>query len=141
MSNQHTYLWEQEHLGAPAAYPTHPLVMACMVVDRYPSLAAACQVDPKSQFTNASRDDFLPGSGDAVHCGLDILRLLQQGQAELAWQHAERYWDVVEQNFPNRPEENPLGREQGERIRERLLKRMAVWETPQDPGSPYRVAS
>jgi hypothetical protein len=139
MTNRDTLKWAQENLGTEEiAYPTHPVVVACMVMDRYANLEQACSREPGAQYGRALQDDFIPGSGCAVWAGLDVLRHAQSGNLSDALALAESYWENVARNFPQRPQENTLGRSQGAQLQAALQARLQVWGTENDKGSRYR---
>lgn len=139
MPTMDSYRWEQEVLGEHAEYPGHPVVLACMVMDRYPSLEVAVRREPGRDFGNALGDNFIPGAGCAVHAALDTLRLAQTAGLEAAYAHAERYWDGWARQQPNNAPRAAHGREQAERLKGSFEERLSTWGTPADPGSPYRV--
>lgn len=135
------YRWEREALGEHAEYPGHPVILACMVMDRYPDLAAACTREPGQDFYNALRDSFIPGAGCAVHAALDTLRHAQAHGLVAAYTHAERYWQGWEQQHANNVPRAAHGRVQAERLKGRFEEHLTTWGTPSDPGSPYRAQS
>ena len=83
--------WMQRHLGELVVYPGHPLVLACMVMDRYPSLAVASHHDADHPTYAALSDSFIPGSGCAVYAALDFLHYAQTIGLAQAYTHGERY--------------------------------------------------
>lgn len=140
MPTMNSYQWEQERLGEHAVYPGHPVILACMVMDRYPSLLAARGTDQLSPtFGNALSDSFIPGAGCAVHAALDVLRYAQVVSVEAAYELAESYWHGWERQHPNNVPGAAKGREQCVRIKARFESMLKTWGTPEDPGSPYRV--
>ncbi len=139
MSTMDSYRWGQEVLGDSVEYPGHPVILACMVMDRYPNLASACAREPGQEFYNALRDGFIPGAGCAVHAALDTLRHAHDRGLEAAYAHAERYWLGWEQQHPNNVPRAAHGREQCERIKAHFESRLKTWDTSEDTGSPYRV--
>lgn len=141
MSNMDTYRWEKQELGEPGEYPGHPVVLACMVMDRYQDLATACICEPGHDYYNALRDSFIPGTGCAVRAALDTLRFAQESGLDTAYAHAERYWLGWEQQHPSNVPRATHGREQAAHIKGRFEKHLVLWGTPADPGSPYRIQS
>lgn len=139
MTHMQTLQWEEEHVGAALVYPTHPVAMACMVMDRFANLEDATSKSETAMYCHALVDDFLPGSGCAVMAGLDVLKLAKAGNLQGAHALAERYWQNVETNFPARQELNAAGRSQGEKLKARLESRLQVWETDKDTPSLYRI--
>jgi hypothetical protein len=131
--------WEQEVLGEPVQYPGHPVVLACMVMDRYPNLESATRLEPGRQFGNALSDNFIPGAGCAVRAALDTLRYAQTGDLGAAYAHATRYWNGWEAQDPANASGARKGREQHERIKARFEKQLETWGGRADPLSPYRV--
>lgn len=139
MPTMDSYRWEQEVLGEHAEYPGHPIILACMLMDRYPDLNTAVRREPGREFGNALSDNFIPGAGCAVHAALDTLRHAQEHGLEAAYAHAERYWLGWERQHPDNVPRAAHGREQCERIKTRFEDRQKTWGTSKDPGSLYRV--
>lgn len=139
MPTMDSYRWERETLGECAEYPGHPVILACMVMDRYQNLGVAVRREPGQDFGNALSDSFIPGAGCAVHAALDTLCHAQERGLEAAYAAAERYWQGWERQHPNNVTRAAHGREQCERIKARFEGRLKTWGTPEDPGSPYRV--
>lgn len=141
MSNSNTYEWEKNVLGEHGEYPGHPVVLACMIMDRYQDLCTASTREPGQDDNNALRDSFIPGTGCAVYAALHTLCLAKDQGLEAGYAHAERYWAGWEQQNPNNVAGAAHGREQAKRIKVRFEERLRVWGTSHDPGSPYRVHS
>lgn len=131
--------WEKEHLGEHGVYPGHPIIGACMVMDRYPNLGTARERRPNSDSGNALSDSFIPGAGCAVHAALDTLHFAQTQGLEPAYAHAARYWDGWERQNEKNKASAEQGRRQAERIKPYFEARLKVWGGPDDAGSPYRV--
>ena len=138
MPTMNSYRWEQEVLGERAVYPGHPVILACIVMDRYPDLDTAVRREPGRAFGNALSDNFIPGTGCAVQAALDTLRYGQEQGLNAAYSHAERYWLGWEQQHPSNAPWAAKGRNQCEHIKTRFADRLKTWSTPTDPGSPYR---
>jgi hypothetical protein len=139
MPTMDSYRWEQEVLGEHAEYPGHPIILACMVMDRYPDLDAAERRDPGQNFSNALSDRFIPGAGCAVNAALSTLRHALAHGLEAAYADAERYWQGLEVQHPNNVPRAAHGREQATRAKGRFEERLKSWGTPSDPGSPHRI--
>lgn len=139
MPTMDSYRWEQDVLGEHGEYPGHPVILACMVMDRYPDLDAAVRREAGREFGNALSDNFIPGAGCAVHAALDTLRYAQEHGLEAAYAHAERYWTGWEQQHQNNAPRAAHGREQCERIKARFESQLKIWGTSEDPGSPFRI--
>lgn len=134
-----SYRWAQEALGENGEYPGHPIVLACMVMDRYPDILAAMRREPGRDFGNALRDSFIPGAGCAVHAALESLRQGREHGPAAAYAHAERYWQGWEEQRTDNASSAARGREQCERIKARFEAQLKTWGTSDDPGSPYRI--
>ena len=139
MPTMDSYRWENEVLGEHAEYPGHPLILASMVMDRYPNLEAALRREQGREFSNALSDNFIPGAGCAVHSALDTLRQAMDHGLEAAYAQANQYWLAWEQQHPNNALGAAHGREQAERIKSRFEVQLNSWGKPEDPGSPYRI--
>lgn len=75
-------------------YPGHPLVIATLILNKYrENLAEAFE---KSQWgwPNALSDNDIPGAGDAVHSGLDVLYYIRHEirTPEEAVQESLKFW-------------------------------------------------
>lgn len=126
--------------GVTIVYPTHPIVGACLIMDRYENWNHAIERAPGSSFGNAMSDNFIPGAGDAVATALDVLKLGQL-DVDAAVNHAREYWDAWERQSPERHRANAAeGRVQADLLLERFALRVKQWGTEDDPGrsSPYR---
>lgn len=139
MATMDSYNWEKEHLGEHGVYPNHPIIGACMVMDRYPNLVAALERRPGSEFGHALSDSFIPGAGCAVHAALDTLRFAQTQGLDAAYAHAARYWDGWEEQHEKNKASAEKGRLQADRIKPYFEARLKVWGTAEDPGSKYRA--
>lgn len=139
MTTMDSNRWENEVLGEHAQYPGHPLILACMVMDRYPNLETALRREQGREFSNALSDNFILGAGCAVHAALATLRQAMGHGLEAAYAHANQYWLAWEQQNPKNALGAAHGREQAERIRSRFEVQLNSWGKPEDPGSPYRI--
>lgn len=139
MSNRKTYNWEQNLLGEAIEYPGHPVVLACLVMARYPNLETAMRREPGREFLNALRDIFIPGAGCAVHAALDTLRYARETGLDSAYAHADRYWDGWERQHPTNASRAVSGRKQAERLKDRFESLLKTGGTEKDPGSPFRI--
>ncbi len=76
-------------------YPGHALVIACCIMDKYPSLAEArkpCinkKTGEKHGFPEALGDNDIPGAGGCVYCALDVLEI---EDIDKAIERANYYW-------------------------------------------------
>lgn len=140
MSTSDTFKWERDVLNDHAAYPGHPIVIACMIMDRYQDRAHATRVEPGDQFPNASADMFIPGAGCAVATAQTVLKLAQEHGVEHAFALATRYWDgYLEQDKVRNRNDYDRGLLQFERIKERFVEHLAVWGTPSAAASRFRL--
>ena len=84
-------------LDEPAVYPGHPITLACLIANLYPSLDAA-EVVPTDQarvhrYPAALEDHRIPGAGGNVWDALELLRRLRSGhsvETVIAW--ADETW-------------------------------------------------
>lgn len=141
MANQATYTWLMAVLGEGEQYPGHPLVVASMIMDRYPNLEAALERPEGTDYGNALSDSFIPGAGCAVYAALDTLRVGQAEGAEAAAEVAQRYWDSWERQSPRNAGPADRGRRQAVRIWPRFVQLLPQWGTPDYPVSAYRVVA
>ena len=129
--------WEAAHLSECVVYPGHPVVLACMVMDRYASLQEA--LAPKDQHGTpaALADQLIPGAGCAVYAALDFLSDVKAGRKNRAFQEAERYWRNWESNSGSsyRAQQGAAGRAQAEKLRPYFEDRIKVWGGAQAPVS------
>ncbi|HCT05874.1 MAG TPA: hypothetical protein DIW86_10975 [Pseudomonas sp.] len=139
MSTADTYRWADSVLGEHIQFPGHPLVLACMIMDRYPDLASATEVSAGADFSNAQRDSFLPGTGCAITSALATLRLAAERDAGAASAHADRYWDGWEKQSSSNQERAERGRQQAARIHPVFLAKVQAWGTAADQSSSYRT--
>lgn len=130
------YCWEEEVLGERVTYPGHPVVLACMVMHRYPDLETALRREPGKNFSSALADDFIPGSGCAVHAALDTLLSAQTSGLGAAYAHAERYWDGWERQHANNVKDAARGREQAARVKARFEAQVKVWGSQEEAAEP-----
>lgn len=139
MPTSDSFHWEKAVLGESCEYPGHPLVLSCMVMDRYADLATACSRESGCEFYNALTDSFIPGAGCAVHAALDMLRAAQTHGLPEAYALADRYWQGWEQQNADNGPSAERGRAQALRLQSRFEEKLKTWGTPSDPGSPYRL--
>lgn len=124
--------WCLAHLGSSAPrYPGHPVVLACMVMDRYASLAHATQA------SNALRDGFIPGAGCAVGAALGFLQLWERGGPQHALSHGAAYWDNWEAQHVNNKEGAALGRAQAEKLLPYLQENVEAWMAGSRQCTPF----
>lgn len=140
MATRETFEWQNQWLnGEGVAYPGHPVVLATMVMERYESLEHATRLEDGRNFGNALSDSFIPGSGCAVSCALDVLKLAQGGQQAQALERAQRYWDGYAEQSPRNAKNVAEGLAQADLVMPRFEALLAGWTGPQDLGSPFRV--
>ncbi|QMI49976.1 hypothetical protein [Burkholderia sp. MBR-1] len=88
-----TYRWMQVHLGGPAVYPGHPLVLASVIMHTFATFDAA---DEPTGFgwCKALADCRVPGAGDHVGAAMRVLRMGRDGATvdEMVTE-ANRYWN------------------------------------------------
>lgn len=59
------YRWQQEALGEHAKYRKHPVILACVEMDRHPDLDVAMRCKPRMNVGIALSDNFIFGAGYA----------------------------------------------------------------------------
>ena len=136
-----TSAWEKEYLGEASVYPGHAVVLACMIMDRYPDLASAQRRCVGATYPNALGDQFIPGAGGAVYAALDVLELaVTQQNLPAAYARAEYCWNCWEQESAEHNKVNAeRGRAQYEKLKEHFARRVKEWGTAADTSTRYRV--
>lgn len=146
-ANQDSLNLECALFGRPATFPTHPLVVAWLVAERYPCLEMAIQRAVPSTYSAALTDGFVSGTGDAVVAGLETLALILQGKIAEGCAHAEQYWSAWASQSTSsveaatrKSEEVRIGLQQGAAALIRLMTITPYWGTERDPSlnKPYR---
>lgn len=139
MSDSNTYKWEKEVLGTHVVYPGHPIVLACMIMDRYLNLDKATEMREDEQFQAALSDSFIPGAGCAVYSALNTLDSALKDGAESAYVRANAYWDGFGKQDARNAASAKEGLAQFEQIKARFEHRVALWGTDKMPPSNYLV--
>ncbi len=132
--------WEQEHLAEPVRYPGHPVVLACMVMDRYESFEDAFAAVAQGGVPAALKDPFIPGSGCAVYAALDLLAEARGGRFEYALNHAQAYWHTFESSDASK-EASAAGRAQASKMLPYFESRVKAWADPRGFCAASRNAS
>lgn len=142
MGAQSSYEWECSVLGEPSVYPTHPLIVALAVMERFESLEHANEPSDRTQSCKARTDEFIQGAGCAVTCGLQVLKKACEGGdagVREAIGIASAYWDDWEgQNDRNAPDAKH-GRAQATRIEPAFKDRVVRWSKGELWASPWRL--
>jgi hypothetical protein len=141
MATSDTFTWERSVLGEHIVYPSHPLVLACMIMERYQSFAHAARNDSgdKHGFSNASSDSFIPGAGCAVSSSMRALELGLSGNTDAAIALAHDYIEGYRRQNASNEADSDQAQRQGEKVKERFLSHIKVWGTPAMPESPVRL--
>ncbi len=89
-------------------YPGHPIAIALMIVETFPSLTAATTIAAGRCYCNALGSDKVPGAGGNVHDALDLLTMIVHGERSFAaaFQRANRCWAHCD----DQQDSSPLGR-------------------------------
>lgn len=143
MGNDSSYEWESELLGEPSIYPTHPLIVALAVMERFESLDHANEPSDRTQSCKARTDGFVPGAGCAVTCGLNVLSIMSRRGAVAeheAIDVAKSYWDDWEQQSEKNVSDARHGRQQAERVEGVFVERAQQWFDGKLWPSRWRLA-
>lgn len=141
MPTNDTFAWERDVLGEHIVYPSHPIVLACMIMDRYQNLAHATRNDSQDKygFPNASSDHFIPGAGCAVRGAMRALEIAATVGSEAAFTQAYDYIENYrKQNVANEADA-ARAHLQCEKVKDRFVSHLAVWGTPDMPTSAVRL--
>lgn len=142
MATSDSFHWAKKYLGASmTVYPGHSVVLATMVMMRYPDFATASRTEPGKNCPNALQDGFIPGAGCAVYAALRFLEYAQKEGLDAAYDHAERYWKGWENQHASNVEKGLEGRRQAILIQPLFEKCFAAWGTPQEELTVYRLTS
>lgn len=104
-------------------YPGHPLTLALIITDVYPSLAEA------EQKALGSRE--VPGAGGNVHSALDFLRRAMAGNIDAAIEHANAAWAYCDGQRTAQPERWRNGQAQADRVMDELRRGLERWRGKQ----------
>ena len=117
--------YDLELLGESIVYPGHPLVIAFLIVSRYPNLESALKKGKES--SSALENSYIPGAGGNVYIALDFLRQCFQIGFPRAYERACGSWANCDNQKVLDPERHRLGVEQADRILTRLIQALATW--------------
>lgn len=108
-------------------HPGHPVIIAVLIMTKYPSLAAASQREDGAGCAVVLADGDIPGAGEQVNVALDILASLRREGPEAAFVRATRQWQVrTSRRFKDR---QLPGQTQAERFKRRFCELAADWPT------------
>lgn len=118
-------------LAEPAIYPGHPVTIALLIVEAYPSLADAERKCERTGYPAALGSADIPGAGGNVRAALRLLQSVRAGAllAE-AVEHARDYWsrcDGQATGDARLVERWRSGQEQADRVEPVLRAKLAVW--------------
>jgi hypothetical protein len=133
MPTLETYEWSEEVLGDRIAYCGHPVVIACMIMDRFENLTHARTSD------RAVKDCFISGAGCAVRAALDAIDIAIKRGHEAAYQYTSSYWDNYARNSGSNQDPVLKGRAQFELLKESFEKKVACWRAGLLVESKFRV--
>jgi hypothetical protein len=122
--------FEYDHLdGEFSVYPGHPVTIAYLIMQKYPSLAAASKVSTRSGFGAALSDIDIPGAGGRVHAAMSLLQRRAEGASwEELFARADDIWEG--EHF----DKHELGQQQADRIKPLLAA--ARWKETGDALLP-----
>lgn len=104
-------------------YPGHPMVLAYLIVRRYPTYQAAMErkdCGPPA----ALQDPDIPGSGGHIWTALECLELLHTVPVDTVWKYANQSWQQLCSNSYRII--IPAGQAQADAIREKLLSNLVA---------------
>ncbi len=111
--------------GVP--HPGHPVLIAVLIMTKYPSLSAARQREEGVGCPVVLTDGDIPGAGEQVSVALDILADLRQEGPEAAFARATRQW-LARTSRRFRDRQGP-GQNQAECFKRRFFELAANWPT------------
>lgn len=106
-------------------HPGHPVLIALLIMTKYPNLSAARQREEGAGCTVVLADGDIAGAGEQVNAALDILVDLRRDGPEAAFARATRQWLTrTSRRFQDR---QVPGQTQAERFKRRFLDLAANW--------------
>ncbi|UST56122.1 hypothetical protein NF681_21195 (plasmid) [Comamonadaceae bacterium OTU4NAUVB1] len=117
---------EQQVCGFEGAHhPGHPVVIAVLIMTKYPSLSAAREREEGADCAVVLADGDIPGAGEQVGAALDILATLPREGPDAAFARATRQWHTrTARRFRDR---QLPGQTQAERFKARFFELAARW--------------
>jgi hypothetical protein len=117
---------EQQVCGVGGSHhPGHPVIIALLIMTKYPSLSAAEQREEGVGCPVVLTDGDIPGAGEQVSAALAILADLRRDGPEAAFARATRQWRVrTSRRFKDR--QDP-GQTQAERFKRRFFELASTW--------------
>lgn len=117
---------EQQVCGLGGSHhPGHPVIIALLIMTKYPSLAAARQHEEGIGCPVVMVDGDIPGAGEQVNVALDILGSLRREGPEAAFARATQQWRTrTSRRFRDR---QLPGQTQAECFKDRFLELAASW--------------
>jgi hypothetical protein len=84
--------FERQYFPDGVEYPGHPNALALLIMEKYPSYAAASQVEKGKQYAPALVDEDIPGAGGNVHQALDLLEIMLKVGPHEAFERGNKLW-------------------------------------------------
>lgn len=113
------------YLRGAAVYPGHAVVLAYIIMDEFPSYAAAMKKDKGVEYVNALTSDKVPGAGGCVQAALDLLREARLLSIEAAIFRADERW--VSETSGGYLKYRELGQAQADGLKPHLIAKFANW--------------
>ncbi len=116
---------ELELLGEPSVYPGHPVTIAWVIVNAFPSYEAAF-AKTESGYAAALASGDIPGAGGNVYAALDLLQRFREGVPfDDAIAYSNRVWQsYTSDGFRDRREP---GQAQADKVTAQLRERASWW--------------
>lgn len=117
---------ERQVCGAGGVHhPGHPVLIALLIMTKYPNLNAARQREEGTGCTAVLADGDIAGAGEQVNAALDILADVRRDGPEAAFARASGQWLArTSRRFSDR---QAPGQIQAERFKRRFLELAADW--------------
>ena len=106
-------------------YPGHPIILAKMIMEKYPSLLTATHRVGDGSTIAVLADHDIPGAGGCVWAAVDTLRYLLSKEitSEQAFIYADRYWDRSVSDVSKRKD----GQHSADAVKNEVIKMASVW--------------
>lgn len=133
--------WCREHLGSEIVAPGHPLILAVMVLERFPGMSNAIyRARVEDIRTAAEVDPFIPATPKMVRQALEVLEVGLSLGAETAIARAEEKWLGLYQT--RQIAEGHLysgGKFQAKRVEVKFRERLALWQRSEQAANTAAV--
>lgn len=118
-------------------YPGHPITIAAYIVEKFPSLAAASELNQHNTPVAVASND-IPGAGGNVYHGLELLHNIRDNGLPAALTRAKEVWRIYTKDaYQNR-------RDEGEHLSHRhleILRRKLAGGWPLSPTSTSPITA